>query len=431
MEAVEHIESPLKRKNRRESLRLVYIGLILFMVDYYVRPDWWIPGLVGFPLLKTISFLILLAVVFSSSAIQWRVPREIIFLGLLMVQLWLSVVFSPVWRGGAFKVMLEFSQVWPLIVVIYWAVRSLKRLRWILFVQAASVAAISIVSIVNAHTPNGRLQGVLSGMYGNSNDFAVLIDISIPLCLAFALTTRRSLEKLMWAVGIIAMIYAVFLTASRAGAIALLVAGLVCLWQLGMKGRRFYLFLLVPIAVSVIWLYSGNALRERFGETDVDPANNNSRTEASESAQGRKELLVKSLRITAEHPLFGIGPGNFTIVSGVWHVTHNSYTQMSSEGGVPAFCLYIFIFWRALANLREVRKYRKTGKSSRLFAMALEASLAAYLVSSFFDSLTYQLFPYYLIAYTSALRRIVWQDVIAYRRAPSPDATPAPMEVTA
>jgi putative inorganic carbon (hco3(-)) transporter len=432
MEAAEHIESPLQRKNRRESLRLVYVGLILFMVDYYVRPDWWIPGLIGFPLLKTISVLILLAVVFSSGNIHWHIPREIIFFGLLMVQLWLAVVFSPVWHGGPFKVMLEFSQVLPLIVIIYWTVQSMKRLRSILFVQAASVAAISIVSIVNAHAPSGRLQGVLSGMYGNSNDFALLVDISVPICLAFALTTRRSLLKLVWTVAILAMIYAVFLTASRAGALALLIAGLICLWQLGVKGRRFYLVLLVPIVVVVMWLNSGDALRQRFGQTSVDPANSNSRTEASESAQGRKDLLVKSLKITGEHPLFGIGPGNFTIVSGVWHVTHNSYTQMSSEGGIPAFCLYILVFWRAIANLTEVRKYQKIGKSPRLFAMALEASLAAYLVGSFFDSVTYQLFPYYLIAYTSALRRIVQQDVISYRRAlPYPDTSSDPVEATA
>jgi O-antigen ligase len=431
MEAAEHIELPQKRKSRRESLRLVYIGLILFMVEYYVRPDWWIPGLVGFPLLKTISLLILLAVVFSSSHIQWRIPREVIFLGLLMVQLWLAVVFSPVWRGGPFKVMQEFSQVFPLIVIIYWTVQSMKRLRWILFVQAASVAAIAIVSIVNAHAPGGRLEGVISGMYGNSNDFALLIDISVPLCLAFAFTTKSSLEKLLWTFGILAMIYAVFLTASRGGALALLVAGLVCLWQLGVKGRRFYLFLVLPIVVIVMWLYSGNALRQRFSQTSVDPANNNSRTEASESAEGRKELLFRSLKVSAQHPLFGIGPGNFAVVSGNWHVAHNSYTQMSAEGGIPAFCLYIFIFWRAIANLRKIRKYRKTVKNSRLFAMALEASLAAYLVGSFFDSLTYQLFPYYLIAYTSALRRIAQQDVIAYRQAPYPDTSSQPIEVTA
>jgi O-antigen ligase len=327
--------------------------------------------------------------------------------------------------------MLDFSKVLPLVLVIWWTVRSSKRFRRVLFVQAAAVAAIAIASIVNAHTPGGRLQGVLSGMYGNSNDLALAIDIALPLCLALALTARDTWRKAVWAATMLAMIYSVFLTASRAGAIALFVAGLVCLWQLGLKGRRFYLLVLIPITVIVIWLYSASALRQRFGQTAVDLENINSRTEASESAQQRKKLLFKSLRVTAEHPLFGIGPGNFVVVSGVWHVTHNSYTQISAEGGVPAFCLYIFIFWRAVINLGEVRKYGKAGYSSRLFSVALQASLAAYLVGSFFASLAYQLFPYCLVAYTSALRRIVQQDVMAQRRAPKLEATSAPIEVTA
>ena len=96
-------KSGVKHSNRREPLGFVYFGLVLFMVEYYIRPDWWIPGLAVVPLVKMTSILILLALVFSLSNIRWHIPREVIFLGLLMVQLWLAVVFSPVWRGGAFN----------------------------------------------------------------------------------------------------------------------------------------------------------------------------------------------------------------------------------------------------------------------------------------------------------------------------------------
>jgi O-antigen ligase len=286
----------------------------------------------------------------------------------------------------------------------------MKRLRWILFVQAASVAAIAITSIVVAKTSGGRLRAAFSGVYGNSNDLALALDLSIPLCLALALTTRSVWKKLAWTIVMLAMVYAVFLTASRGGAIALVAVGLVCLWQLGVKSRRIYLLLLVPVVVIVFWLYGGNGLRERFEQTNIDSATNNHSTDASASAQQRKELLIQSLRVTAQHPLFGVGPGNFQIVSGVWRETHNSYTQMSAEGGIPAFLLYVLIFWRGFANLRKVRRYRKTGKRIRLFSMALEASLAAYLVGSFFASVAYRLFPYCLVAYTGALFLIVQRD---------------------
>ena len=185
------------------------------MVVYFARPEDWIPGLAAVPLAKITGIVILLALVLSVGNIRWHMPREIIFLILLVVQLWLSAVFSPVWRGGAFNVMLDFSKVLPLVVVIYAAVRSMKRLSWILFVQAASVAAIAVVSVVNAHILRGRLQGALSGMYGNPNDLALIIDISLPLCLVLALTSGRVWKKIVWTAAMLAMAYAVVLTASR------------------------------------------------------------------------------------------------------------------------------------------------------------------------------------------------------------------------
>ena len=54
------------------------------------------------------------------------------------------------------------------------------------------------------------------------------------------------------------------------------------------------------------------------------------------STQDRQQLLWRSIEVTKEHPLFGVGPGNFAQLSGNWHVAHNSFTQMSSEGGIPA-----------------------------------------------------------------------------------------------
>jgi len=423
------LESAVKHSKRREPLGLAFFGLVLFMIVYFARPEDWIPGLAAVPLAKITGILILLALVFSFSNIRWHMVWEVIFLSLLVVQLWLAAVFSPVWRGGAFNVMLDFSKVLPLVIVIYGSVRSMKRLRWVLFVQAASVAAIAIASIVNAHILRGRLQGVLSGVYGNSNDLAVVIDLSLPLCLALALTTRSHWKKFAWTVAMLAMIYAVFLTASRGGAIALAVVTLVCLWQLGVKSRRFYLLLLVPVAVIVIWIHGGNTLRERFEQTSTDPATNTRITEASGSAQQRKEVLFQSLKVTAEHPLFGVGPGNFPVVSGVWRVTHNSYTEISAEGGIPAFLLYVLIFWRGSANLRDVRKHRRT-ETRRIFSMALEASLAAYLVGSLFASDAYQLFPYCLVAYTSALRLIMQRDRTVFSLASKSQLTRTQDEVT-
>jgi hypothetical protein len=396
-----------KRSNQAEPLRFAYYCLLLFMVVYFGRPEDWIPGMANVPLAKITGIPIVLALFVSISKIRWQFPLEIIFVTLLMVQLWLSVPFSPVWRGGAFGVMVDFSKVLPLVLVMYWTVRSMSRLRWILFVQAVSAALVAIISVGQARISLGRLVGVLSGIYGNSNDLAVVVDLSIPLCLAFMLTTKGSWKKAPWAVAIVIMIYAVFLTASRAGAISLVVSAVFCLWRLGIKSRYSYLLLLLPVAVILIWTYAGNGLRDRFEAAD---AKSEAYQSAQESTEQRKELLFQSLRVTGEYPVFGVGPGNFIIVSGAWHVAHNSYTQMSSEGGIPAFILYILIFLRGIMNLRDIRRFKNPGREFGLFSMALEATLAAYLLGSFFASLQYQLFPYCLVAYTTALRLIVMKE---------------------
>lgn len=422
------LKSDGKRPNSK-PLRLAFFGLVLFMVVYFARPEDWITGLAAFPVAKITGILIFLALPFALSNIRWHLPPEVLLLCLLVGQLWLTVPFSPVWRGGAFNVMLDFSKVLPVIIIIYGTVRSMNRLRQILFVQGACVAAIAVASIVNRHMSAGRLEGILSSVYGNPNDLAFVIDLSLPLCLALALTTRSFWKRLAWIVVMLAMIYTVFLTASRGGAIALGVAALVCLWQLGVKSRRFHLLLLIPAAALVLWLYGGNAVSKRFDQTNLDSPSNRDNG-ASESARQRKELLIRSLRMTAQHPLFGVGPGNFEIVSGVWRETHNSYTQVSAEGGIPAFLLYLLLLWRGIHNLREVSKRRKTEKSIRLFSGTLAASLAAYIVGSFFASDAYQMFPYLLIAYIGVLRLIVRRDRTVVSEESKVQPTSAQIEIS-
>jgi O-antigen ligase len=430
VEAVEETTKPIaKLRYRPAPLVVAYVGLILFMVVYFARPEDWIPSLAAVPLGKITGILIVLALAFSFGEIRWHLPKEIIFLILLVGQLWLAAVFSPVWKGGAVNGMLDFSKVLPLVLVIYGASRSMSRLRSIFLVQAASVAAIASASILHGHLTDGRLQGALFGIYGNPNDLALAIDLTLPLCLALALATRSIWTKFVWIAAMLIMTYAVALTASRAGAIALVVATLVCLWQLGVRRRHYYLLLLVPLAVVVIWVYGGGSLEHRFAQTSLDSSTIEPDSEAEGSAQQRKELLIRSLEVTAKNPFLGIGPGNFPIISGSWHVTHNSYTQVSAEGGVPAFVFYLLIFWRAIANLIAVRRNPNAGRETQLFSMALAASLSAYLVGSFFGSEAYQLFPYCLVAYTTTLRLIGRRSQTVGSAVPQLEPVPAPVEV--
>jgi O-antigen ligase len=370
------------------------------MAVYCARPEDWIPGLSVVPLAKVAGLLALLALIFSLRQMRPFLPREVIYLILLVGQLFLAAVMSPVWRGGAVYTTLDFAKVLLVVIVIAVAVNTVKRLRRLIFVQAASVAIIAAVAVWKGRLNVGRLQGALGGNYSNPNDLALAIVISLPLCLALLLLSRSRFRKAVWALAILVMLYTVFLTGSRGGFIALVVTAAVFLWEFAVRGRRRYLLVLAGLAGAILWLSSNGMLADRLNGTfnsQEDVAS------AYGSAQARQDLFWRSIEVTKEHPLFGVGPGNFEELSGSWHVTHNAYTEMSSEGGMPALILYVSILWFGFKNVRTTKRFGWGQKELVVLAGGLQASLAGYVVGSVFASTAYQFFPYLLVGYTTAL----------------------------
>src|SRR5437667_1825664 len=139
------------------------------------------------------------------------------------------------------------------------------------------------------------------------------------------------------------------------------------------------------------------------------------------SAEARKELLRLSVHLMITHPLVGIGPGNFPAVTGTWRVAHNTYSELGAEAGIPALLLFLLVMASVYRNLRVVQKTARFKKDPefRLFAGALVASFGAYLMGAFFSDTAYELFPYFLVAYTVALRRIA----ISSSEKPIPQST--------
>jgi hypothetical protein len=408
-------------KSTRGALPFAYACLVLFMLVYCARPEDWIPLIGRVPLAKITGMLLILAFLFSLGEVRAHFPKELLYLALLVVQLFLSVPFSPVWKGGAFLASLDFVKVAFVVFIIVWVLNTLPRLRHIIFLQTTCVAIVSAITIWKGHTNGGRLEGVLNGNYSNANDLATQIVICVPFCIAFLLRARNPFAKLAWSSAILLLSYAVILTGSRAGFFAWALAMAVCIWEFGVRGRHRFLLIFGVLGLVLLAVFGGQTLqRTRALSNEKEDAT------AYASAQARKELLWMSLKVTARYPLFGIGTGNFPVISGDWHVTHNSYTQVSSEAGLPALFLYLLILWQALSNVRKVKRYRIVGSEPMLWAKALHASFLAFLLASFFASVAFEYFPYILVAYTSALLLIARQEraVLISASAANDNSTP-------
>jgi O-antigen ligase len=384
-----------------------YAALLIFTAIYFLQPSDWIPGLSRIPLGKITGVLALAACVLGAmgyGGLRVRLPREAIYLIVLFCQLCGAVAFSPVWRGGAFQiVVLEFSKVVLMTIVLVVTVTTWSRFRKLIILQVMCIGTITLVSLHRSIFLGGRLVGSLSDRFSNSNDLALLIDLVVPFVIALQIGTRSILKKTLWSLLSCALAYTVLLTSSRGGLLTLLVAVGISLWEFGVKGPRKALLFFAALGISAL-LFA--ALTTRTGErvrAISDPYGDES---AYESARQRREIFWRSVQVTAEHPFFGVGSGNFAELSGSWHVAHNSFTELSAEGGILALFLFLLMLWRSFRNLRYARLSASDRPEMLTWIGALRASLTAFMVGACFGSYEYHFLTYFLIAYTSVLYRI-------------------------
>ncbi len=387
-----------------EPLRGAFFWLSAFYVVYCARPEDWIPGLKYVPLAKISGIFALLGLLFSAGRAKRSLrdlPRETVYLLGMIAALVVAGVFSPVWKGGALSKTLDFSKMLVAWVLTYLVVTSFERLRRIIYIQTASVAVISVVSMLKGRD-HPRLEGVLGGIYSNPNDLAFAIVLSIPFCIAFLLRARSLARTAIWGAAIMVMCTALFLTASRAGFLTLLASGAVALWHFGVKGRRIHLVAGALLVALVIGVTAGGRLKDRFFAISGEELSNDIDVSAHGSYEQRVRLMKVSLDGMVHYP-WGIGVGNFPNYSGTWREVHVAYLQIAVEGGILACILYLLFFGRGFGNLRRLRRVGPLDEETTLFAGALHSSLVGFVVGALFAPEAYQFFPYFAVGYTSVL----------------------------
>lgn len=409
-------------ERKPSNLDGAFFWLSAFYFVYCGRPEDWIPGLKLIPLAKITGILAMIGLFNSLGRTQRKfkdIPREANYLLALIGLLFLSGAVSPLWKGGAINHTLDFSKVYIIWVLTFLLVTDFARLRRIIYIQSASVAVICTVSIIIGHSMP-RLEGVIGGIYSNPNDLAFSIVLTLPFCLAFILTTKKPVARLGWLMGIMIMMLALVMTASRAGFITLVISGTVCLWHFAVKGKRFWLIGVSGVSVVLLLAVAGHLLMSRLGAI-AGEADTQQEQKAFESYEQRKYLMERAIQGIEEYPILGMGARNFQIYSGVWHDVHMTYLQICVEGGIPALILYLLFFARGFTNLRKLLRRRDLDEQTTLFVGALHSSMVGFVIGALFSPEAYQFFPYFAVGYTA----VMVATVAEHDRASGPDLVKA------
>ncbi len=207
-------------------------------------------------------------------------------------------------------------------------------------------------------------------------------------------------------------------TGSRGGFIALIavIVFIVLRYSAISLGRR------LSAAVLVTLILLGTASNRYWEQmTTIASDDDYNRTEET----GRLQIWGRGIGYMLQHPLLGVGPGNFQTAEGTlsplaerqqfgvgvrWNAAHNTYIQVGAETGVIGLLLILAMIASALVALSRSRRRGSDRADSRerqtQLAQVLTASLIGFVVGAFFLSLAYTEMLYTLIALAVGLQKV-------------------------
>jgi O-antigen ligase len=201
----------------------------------------------------------------------------------------------------------------------------------------ARVQDMDVDQATNEEVEFDRMQG--SGIFQDPNDLCLMLAACVPLCL-FSLTDRRfGPLSAVWLGPLALFLYAISLTHSRGGLLALL-AGLAAILHKRLGGRKALLAGLVLLPLVLVF-FAGRQTNFSTG---------------SGTSQSRIQLWREWLDEFRTAPHVGVGAfvakedeaETKTYQEGIKHVAHNAYLQSFADMGVLGGFFFVGVFYFAV-----------------------------------------------------------------------------------
>ena len=342
----------------------------------------------------------------------------------LMFWLVLTVPFS-FWKGGSIQLLVPaFETEFSMFFLLAGLLVTLREVEWFLSALAVAGGLVILASFYYGSEDFGRF-GFSFGTLQNANDYATHLLLLIPFLLLVVFNSSSSVFRIC--AGILALLgaFLILKTGSRGGLLALSAMLVFFFVKTSMAQRAGIVATVVILGVIMLFAIPRTTIQRYLmlvdSSVEQEAASNLDLERAVGSSAARKDLLNNSLTLAALHPLFGVGPGMFAASDadrakeqgkqGMWLLTHNSYTEVASESGIPGFLLFTGALFSAYLLVRSVyvRANREPQFAAiRNAALCIMLSIFGFSVCIFFAAMSYR---YYLpslvglsIAFAAAAR---------------------------
>lgn len=399
--------------------RIAFGALVAFTVILLLSPQIW------FPVLGSLRIAFVAACLSIGAHLIDRIVRreggvpaapEFIVASLLVA--W-AVVTVPVayWAAGSVELL---TDQYLKAVAFFWLVGTLatttSRLRmfcWTLVLCSVPLAATGIRNYVTGEfliTSTGvtRIEGYWggSGIAGNPNDLALVLNLTIPIAAALMIGTRSWFGRAIAAAAMLLAIAGVIVTFSRAGFLTLAALGML-LFAVLMRRRSTgaaALLLIVALAAPVFIPATYTDRLSTITNIELDTTG---------SAQGRWQDLLVAAGVVSRNPLIGVGVGNDILALNdargfdTWRSVHNAYLQYAVDLALPGLVLFAALHLMCFRSARAVERRAARDPAVRhlgALAAGVQVSLAAFFVAAMFHPIAYQFYFFTIAGLAVALK---------------------------
>jgi O-antigen ligase len=324
--------------------------------------------------------------------------------GVFLLAVWAAA--SGLWAADPSTTTSEvfrLAQMLFLVFLVFSAIaqrRDLRLFGWAYVVGAVLTSAVVLSGLTGTAAGADGTAIRFGGAFGNPNNLAAVTLPAIALAAFMLIASRRVVERWLLAGCGVLLVLTCFLTQSRGGLIGLGVMCVAAVFYAGPARARSLALVLVILAAGSIYFatFASSGARQRV--TSVSAAN----------TTGRADLWNVAFQMTLNHPVQGVGFGNFTVVApsylertvnigrsdlflrpGATQV-HNTYLNILAELGVVGLLLFMGLLAGVFGiALRATRALADAGDAEgELLARGLLIGAAGMLTAYFFFSAQFE-----------------------------------------
>jgi O-antigen ligase len=378
-----------------------FFGLLVLITIYFVQPAELLPSLAPFHIERTYAIALLVAILLQRGPAPERpVLNPILRAGIVLVGVAaLSAPFA-IWKAGALQATIDLTKLVIYVFLLSTLIDTPDRMRkvlWLLAGMLAWVAGNGLLSYLQGKFMFAqgieRAQGETS-VVGGPNELAGIILLLLPLVFALWRRSEKVVARLFLLGLMLLALATLVVTGSRTGFVGLALVGLYYVFN---SRHKIASLALCAVAASIVWLAMPPQYQNRYLTT--------AHFAQGENLDASNELRVRvwkaGWRMFLDHPILGVGAGQFStaygmvysgVKHGAWMSPHSLFFQVAAELGlVGLVAVGYFLSQLVKANLFLLKFHSDNpGGLDYQLALAFGAVLLGIALSSVFGHTLYR-----------------------------------------